>query len=687
MMEKYTDENVYWLYYGGENGERMITKGNETGSPPVPDSYRDLVHTEQSNIWKTTLFAGEDTWYWDKISVYDIETRTYTMTLSAPAVGDYTAILRGEIVAENYDNSQHPDHSIRVYINDEPKTERLISDTWDGEEADTYKVYLPQIFKDTKLGWERWDGKGAHTFEVQIPQDQLLDGENRIKIVAENITGGAENLYFNWVEIEFNRQFKAFDNRIWFAGENEGTWNYVVDGFEAVGNDNYVGVYDITDPLNPGYYWGSSFSEETGTLSFKVTHENGLRFFVGVAEDVSPTRISNYQPPPLNTPAEYVFITHRNLITATQVLADYRASQGMSTLVVNIEDLYNQFNYGIYHPIAIKNFLAHTFDPQNWSEPPTYVLLVGDGHWNFKGYPNYDSPKIYMPPNLTWVDPWQGEVDSANLLATIIGDNSPVNDPLPDVLIGRLPVNSPQQLQAVVDKITLYESTPMDEWQRHLMFVADNPDDAGNFSDSAEAIIAAYRDKGIIPDRIYLEDYFDDQGQCNDPDPDDSRSCPEVNDRITDDLNHIGALFMNYYGHASINRWAAEQIFINEDIPALSNSGKLPIVFSADCLDGYWDYPNLEFLSRSGSSLIEELVRSEGDGAVAAFSPTGLGVATGHDFLQDGFYDAFYIDEVDRLGLLSLAAKLRLYEAGVYSDLLHTFTVFGDPALLLPPAY
>ena len=38
--------------------------------------------------------------------------------------------------------------------------------------------------------------------------------------------------------------------------------------------------------------------------------------------------------------------------------------------------------------------------------------------------------------------------------------------------------------------------------------------------------------------------------------------------------------------------------------------------------------------------MIEELVRKESSGAIAAFSPTGLGVSSGHDMLHKGFYDA-----------------------------------------------
>jgi hypothetical protein len=125
-----------------------------------------------------------------------------------------------------------------------------------------------------------------------------------------------------------------------------------------------------------------------------------------------------------------------------------------------------------------------------------------------------------------------------------------------------------------------------------------------------------------------------------------------------------------------VDRWAGERIFTNADIPSLANGNRLPVVLSMTCLDGYWIYPNRP-------SLAEELVRADDRGAVATFSPTGLGVATGHHVLQRRFYDALFQDGIRELGPATLAAKLALYATGGNYDLIHTFTVFGDPALRL----
>jgi uncharacterized membrane protein len=134
---------------------------------------------------------------------------------------------------------------------------------------------------------------------------------------------------------------------------------------------------------------------------------------------------------------------------------------------------------------------------------------------------------------------------------------------------------------------------------------------------------------------------------------------------------------MNYVGHGSILSWSGESILGTDSLPTLSNT-RLPIILSWTCLDGYWLYPRTDW-----QSLIETILRAPNSGAVAAFSPTGLGIVDGHDALQKGFYDAIFRDGVQHLGGASIEAKLDLYATGNNYDLINTFTMFGDPALRL----
>ncbi len=634
MLEKYTDENVYWLTYGGEPGLQMPTVNGTPGSASLAETYRETVRAEQAHIWRTTLsdqlFPGsEDTWYWNLVEVSSttpIVTTTYTTTLSAVAMGTYTATLRGEMLATTRSISIINDHHTKIYLND------------DGPVVD-----------------EIWDGKSRFAFEVEIPQSELISGENQVVYVAMSALT-SDKILFDWFEIEFEREFIAEDDQIVYGMDVAGSWQYQIEGFST----QDVAVLDISNPSSPKFIMVDP--PASGTLSYEVENLPGAEFIAAKWIDIEDTQIEYYDPPDFSSEADYLLVTHQIFTPALQALAAYRASQGISTQIIDIEDLYNQFNYGIYHPIAIKNFLRYTFSA--WSNPPTYVVLVGDGHWNFKGYssPNlyggYDASTIYIPPNLAWVDPWQGEVDSANLLATVVGD-----DPIADIIISRLPVRTPDELNAIINKISNYENAPEQSWQRRLMFVADNKDSAGDFPDYAEGIIDTYLVPGYSVDRIYEEYYGCTVG-----------SCPAVNYAITNTLNITGTLIVNYIGHGALNRWSHESIFVNSDIATLSNGAKLPVILSMTCWDGYWVYPGQE-------GLIEELLRANGKGAVAAFSPTGLGVATGHDHLHKGFYDSLFVNGNWSLGAASMTAKLRLFTTGTNYDLLHTFTLFGDPAL------
>ncbi|MEJ2711378.1 MAG: C25 family cysteine peptidase, partial [Anaerolineales bacterium] len=270
-------------------------------------------------------------------------------------------------------------------------------------------------------------------------------------------------------------------NQLTFSAGQAGTDDYQVSGISTSPAD--LAVLEITDPIQPRWIENVQFS--SGMAEFEVDHAAGASFITAAVQDLPGEQITPFTPPHFSTPADYIIITHPDFHTAIQALADYRAAQGLSVRIIDVDDLYNQFTEGIFSPLAVKQFLRYARD--NWPQLPTYLLLVGDGHWNFKGYSGYENPPIYMPPNLAWVDYWQGEVDSANLLAAVVGD-----DPLPDVNIARLPVNSVQQVQNVVAKIKAYEATPPQPWQLRSIFVADNtPDTAGDFPAMSEAVITA----------------------------------------------------------------------------------------------------------------------------------------------------------------------------------------------------
>ncbi len=79
----------------------------------------------------------------------------------------------------------------------------------------------------------------------------------------------------------------------------------------------------------------------------------------------------------------------------------------------------------------------------------------------------------------------------------------------------------------------------------------------------------------------------------------------------------------------------------------------------------------------------ETVVRQPVSGAVASFAPTGFGLVTGHDYLEEGLMLAWFHEGINRLGDATTYAKQYLVDnsGGQYLDLLDTFGLLGDPAL------
>ena len=81
--------------------------------------------------------------------------------------------------------------------------------------------------------------------------------------------------------------------------------------------------------------------------------------------------------------ADYIVITHKTYVDSIKPLVDFRRSQGLTVKVVEVDEIYNEFGFGLFNPFAIQHFLRYAY--HTWHAPaPTYVLLVGDAHYDYK---------------------------------------------------------------------------------------------------------------------------------------------------------------------------------------------------------------------------------------------------------------------------------------------------------------
>jgi hypothetical protein len=350
---------------------------------------------------------------------------------------------------------------------------------------------------------------------------------------------------------------------------------------------------------------------------------------------------------------DYLMITPATFAPALSDLVALRESQGLLVAIEDIQAIYDVFGDGRSDPAAVQAYLANAYN--TWLIRPTYILLVGDGTTDPKRY-QASSSITFIPPFLADVDPWAGETASDNRFVTLEG-----KDNLPEMLIGRLPTNSTDEVQAMISKIVKYETEPEPgSWSGLGSYVADNGDSAGDFPKLLESLVTRFQGPTLTTQRRYY-------------DPD-KNTTQEFQDALEKTWN-LGSSLMVYAGHASIHQWAAENFFHLENVPELANEQRLPVLLELTCFTGSFQVPGFETLD-------ESLLRHPTGGVVAAWGSTGLGISTGHHWLAEGFLANIFSNPYSDLGSATLAGKLNLAAQGkgAYPDLIDTYTLIGDPA-------
>ncbi len=314
-----------------------------------------------------------------------------------------------------------------------------------------------------------------------------------------------------WVEVSYPAHARAAENRLNIEGIAPGAHQVVVTGF-STGSNGVVRVYDVRDPRHPvqlstvqaekrgdGYtlhFWDASLTDSSYFLSTEATLTRPLA--------IEPDQPSNWHSG--GHTYDYIAIVHFSLREAIQPLLDHRAAEGLRVAEVNVQDIYDEFGDGRVDPEAIRSFLAYAY--HNWNQgeaPPEYVLLVGDGHYDFTGVSGTTLPNL-IPPYLVHVDPWLGETAADNRYVSVDGPD----DYLPEMHIGRIPARNAADVTAVVDKIIAYETAaPGGEWQKRVVFVADdfaNP--AGDFHRLSDQVRLGWLPPAYDDRTIYYRKHY-----------------------------------------------------------------------------------------------------------------------------------------------------------------------------------
>ncbi|MGD8491824.1 MAG: C25 family cysteine peptidase, partial [Anaerolineae bacterium] len=646
--DKYTAQKVYWFTYGQQPGLRMTTRDGTPAGASAPPAYQQDFHFEENlNYWNEMPPADIDLERYysdyafqppaygvDEVMAYDVNLENVVTS------GAYSATLEISLLGYTHPPA-YPDHHTQVLVNGNPLGE-----------------VIP------------WDGLSRLTRSFLISQGDLQEGLNTIEVQLPGVAGQDWNDWqlLDWFNLGYYRDHVVQNNRLSFRNDNDGQWEYLLQGFDS----EDIWLFDVTDParvvqvvsgtVEAGADFELRFQDTvSGEIRYEAANTAAFHTPVGIVADTP----SDWGQPTHG--ADYIIITHADFLTQAEALKAQKESLGLRTVVVDVEDLYDEFNYGVLSPHAIRGFLAYAY--ANWAPPaPAYVLLIGDGHYDYKdnegiGKPNLVPPWMqYLPPGV--IPNLLGESPADNRYVTIVGP-----DNIPDMHIGRFPVNNAAEAEAMLAKTLNYAGAADGDWRRRLLMVADDPDPTAgrNFHQLSDELVSGYLDGAYNVERAYLGD---------------PTTCPyqnpatECNQKVINGIN-AGALLVNYVGHAYSAQWAFERLFNVDDVAGLASRSDWPIVLGMDCNDGYFANPNPIY-----EALAEVLTVADARGSVANWSSAAFGFAESHQYLEYGFFQAVFLDGVRELGPATLAGKLVAYSKGAV-DTLDGYHLFGDPALRL----
>jgi hypothetical protein len=340
---------------------------------------------------------------------------------------------------------------------------------------------------------------------------------------------------------------------------------------------------------------------------------------------------------------DYLVVTHADFTTSAERLAGLRQRQGLQTAVVDVERAYDALAGGAVEATAVRGLLGRL--PVR--KDPSAAVLFGDDTLDPRDYLGLGS--VSFVPTLSAWDGQFGRIASENLYADQDGDGSP------ELAIGRLPADTAQVAELLVDKIER-GGPRLDADSTQVMAVDDQGPSDVSFEGLGERV-APYLplhhpvkfvqvSSGIGTARAALQDGW-----------------------------RSGPLVVQYFGHGGADTWADERLLTNEDAPALDGIGPAPLVFTWTCQSQWYQY-------HLGPSVNESLLLVPNGGALATVGPSGISDPGLQSQLAEGVLRR--LAEGTTLGAAIRAAKAELISTTPDARaVVEGFTLLGDPALVL----
>ena len=621
----YTFSNIYWFYWGDSLGKRMVeedgTPNDSLNAPNIPP-FNETAHFEKDSIFvRLSNIASDstDTWFWNRL--YGPDSLALNLNIPSP---DTLTNFNLSILMHGYTTAGI--HRVNVYWN----ANFLGQFTWFGQKP--YKIELPGI-------------SGA----------ALINGDNVLKLEVPSPPDSVDGVFLNWVEVNFTHLLEANDNTLTFrTPENilDTTYEFSIDNFDFADVDIYKKNVSKIINLKKETY------NETGKTKYRfIFQDRDLASSISftalpVWEKLKPVSIEKVELIDLHSTsntAQYLIITNSALKNSAGSYALWKESHGFHTMVVTTEEIYNDFNYGIAAPEAIRAFTKYAYD--YYAEPPVYCLLFGDGTYDYKGLTgNYGN---FVPVHLSWYWGLWGPVADDEYYARISGE-----DFIPDIFIGRFPIRTEYEFNAIFEKAKMYaDYGNLDEWKKDVIFVADSGTAGYNSYPDMEQIITDYLPPAFDASRSYhprqeREDFLREMDE--------------------------GAVFVNFLSHGGGDVLCGGDFLISKDIYRITNLDRLPFWTAFSCVNGFFAEPNADSIS-----IGETVFLAPNGGGIGYYGPGSLTYGGSNYNLSRKIFEGIFDKELLYFGQFLSYGEIEYYAGSHNKYQLMTYNFLGDPGLRL----
>lgn len=276
--------------------------------------------------------------------------------------------------------------------------------------------------------------------------------------------------------------------------------------------------------------------------------------------------------------------TSQKLLSPAQRLADFHEQHdSLKVKIVPADELYNEFSSGTPDANAYRRYLKMLYDRAETEEQqPKYLLLFGDAVWDNRMLTS--DCKAFDPDD--YLLAFESENSFSELYCyvddgwfTLLDDGEGTNQlssDKQDVAVGRFPVTTLTDAEAVVDKTISYaEDANAGAWQNVIVFMGDDGNqnlhmrDVNETADKISSLYPNYQVKKVMWDAYTRVSSST------------GNTYPEVSS-IIKQQQALGALIFDYAGHGRPDQISHELVLRLNDFRNFSNSN-LPLWITASC--------------------------------------------------------------------------------------------------------